>query len=256
MRTLSLLVFLPLLSLVACGDEKEETQDSAEEVTLLCTEPTVPSCLDSMIVDLSLQTDVSDASVTTTQDGADFVTVVDATAGGSSSSATRYPWVYIKFSETGATRVDVDDQTAAESSMDWDMALRRFYIRLNGGDGGPGCVGADDPSGTYAEITSVPSDASYELEDFYSDECTLTMDSYEMSPMFTLYDWWTVDMGASMCVQTSLVPYLIQLQDGRVVKLVVEAYYLSGQEACNAGEADGWDAESDGNITLRWSYLD
>jgi len=69
-----------------------------------------------------------------------------------------------------------------------------------------------------------------------------------------MYGWW--DSGDTMCVETTLVPYLVQLADGRVIKLVFEDYYLSGQEACNAGEESGWDSESSGNITLRWRYLE
>ena len=248
------LVLLPLLALGACGDD-EDTKDTSdtETPTLLCTEPTVPTCLDTMIMDLSLQTDASDGEVTTTADGDDFVTIVDASAGGS-SAASRNPWTYIKFSNSGASRVDVDDQTAAESSMDWDMGLRRYQVRLNGGDGGPSCVSTDKRSGTYADITALPSDARFEMEDFYSDDCTLSMDNYGMSPMYALYGWW--DSGDTMGVETTLVPYLVQLADGRVIKLVFEDYYLSGQEACNAGEESGWDSESSGNITLRWRYLE
>ena len=124
-----------LLTLLACGDK---TQDTAT-VEAVCTEQTELVCLDQAILDLSLQDDaVSDGAVTTTTEGDDFVTAVDASAGGY-NNATSNPWVYVRFEDTGAVKVEIDDETALES-MDWDMSLRRFMVRLNGGDSGPSCV--------------------------------------------------------------------------------------------------------------------
>jgi hypothetical protein len=165
------------------------------------------------------------------------------------SGSTRYPWVYVRLGADGAERVDIDDESALES-MDWHIAFRRFNVRLNGGDGGPSCVGADARNReNYAEITSVPADASYALEDFYDDACELQMDTYGMSPDFALYGWW--EYGGS-CVQTTLLPFLLQLDDGRVLKFVIEAYYESGQEACNENGTAG---EGSGVLTFRWRDL-
>lgn len=260
MRALPL-TLLPLCTLLACGDGKdpdvdpEETGDTDDTApAALCEEPTVPACLDAMIMDLSLHTEVSDGAVTTTTEGTDFVTVVDATAGGS-RQATNNPWVYVAFGEEGATKVEIDDETAAEESMDWHLALRRYNVRANGGDGGPACTGVTEASGDYASLTSAEG-ASFQLEDFYDDACTLQMDQFGMTADLLMNGWWNVPMdGSSMCVQTTMQPYLIQVPSGRVLKLVVEAYYSSGQEACNDGETSGWDDRSSGTITLRWAWL-
>ena len=46
---------------------------------------------------------------------------------------------------------------------------------------------------------------------------------------------------------------LIQLEDGRVVKLVVESYYDGeGQAECNA---DGSTSADSGYYTLRWTVM-
>src|SRR6478609_8132178 len=80
------------------------------------------------------------AEVSNVVDGTDYVTSIDATAGGF-EEASKNPWVYVKFTEDGAVRVDIDDESALES-MDWDLAAHRFKLRLNGGTSGPSCVGA------------------------------------------------------------------------------------------------------------------
>jgi len=54
-------------------------------------------------------------------------------------------------------------------------------------------------------------------------------------------------------VQTTMVPHLIQLADGAVVKLVVESYYESNQEACNEGTGSG---DGSAIYTLRWTFMD
>jgi hypothetical protein len=230
----------------ACADT-----DDTDVSTAVCTEPVDPACVDEMIEELSLHDDkVSDGDVTTTVDGEDFVTVVDATAGGS-SQASQHPWVYVKFSADGAERVDIDDETALED-MTWDLALRRFILRLNSGDSGPSCVGAAESDDDYADIDSVPDGTEFALEDFYDDECTLQEDASGLpgSPAVALGDWWTYN---DQCVATTLKPFLVQQADGSVIALVVEAYYESGQDTCNA---DGTAGSNSGIIQLRWRYVD
>jgi hypothetical protein len=224
-----------------------DTGDSANPFAI-CTDPVEPPCVDDMILALSLHEEVTQGEVTTSTEGTDFLTVVDARAGGSSAAAD-HPWVYFRFDTDGAHRVDIGDETALES-MDWHVAVRRFQIRLNGGDSGPSCVGADRRRGEqYEEITKIPGDASFDLEDFYDDSCELQMDAYGMSPKYLLGSWWTMN---DMCVSTTLESFLIQLDDGRVLKLRVDAYYESGQEECNTKGVEG---HNSGVVTFRWQFL-
>jgi hypothetical protein len=246
---------LPLaaLLLIACGDDPKDDTDTTEtgdssDTTSLCPELTEIPCEDDIVQDLLTDDgEVSDGSVTTTTDGGDFVTVVDATAGGYNQAANN-PWVYIRFDAEGASRVDISDEDSLESA-DWHMALRRYLVRLNSGDAGPSCVGAAKMAAyDYADLTEEPSGTEYHLEDFYTDACELEMDGYGMSPTFALYGWWDY----SACVETTMTPFIVQLEDGGVIKLVIEAYYGSGQEDCNNSGAMGSDS---GMLTLRWAFL-
>ncbi len=207
-------------------------------------------CIDALILDLSLHDDkISDGEVTTTTEGEDFVTVVDASAGGYNQAANN-PWTYIKFSESGATRVDLDDEAALES-MDWDMGLRRFILRLNGGSSGPSCVGAAALlESEYEAVTEVPEGIRFAPDDYYTDSCEIINDSSGLpnSPQVTMGAWWSY----SACVKTTGVPHLIQLADGHIIKVRVETYYATGQEDCDARDQPG---EDSGVITLRWRYL-
>ena len=151
---------LPALSLLlACGGA--DAEKASEPV---CTDPEPPACVDAMIQDLSLHDDkVSDATVSTTRDGDDFVTFVDASAGGY-NRATSNPWTYVRFTADGAERVDLDDESAL-SDMTWHMAFRRFIVRLNSGDSGPSCVGAAALVGRrYDAVDAVPEGVTF-LED-------------------------------------------------------------------------------------------
>lgn len=239
-----------LMALLACGEKTEDTSTGAT-LAPVCEEITAIACEDAAILDLSLQDDaVSDGAVTTTEDGTDFVSVIDASAGGYNAASSN-PWVYVKFTAAGLEKVEIDDETALES-MDWDMSLRRFIVRLNGGSTGASCVGsASLLESSYSEVTSVPEGLTYVEDDFYTDDCTIINDSSGLpgSPQVALAPWWTYDG----CVQTTMVPHLIQLADGSVVKMVVESYYESGQEACNNGTGSG---EGSAVYTLRWTYMD
>ena len=133
-----------------------ESGDTGTTTDAVCTDPVEPSCIDDMILDLSLQaTKTSDGEVVDTPDGADFVTTVDASAGGY-NNADKNAWTYVSFSADGTSKVDIDDESALES-MEWDLAFKRYIIRVNSGDSGPSCVGAATMSGnTYADVTSIP----------------------------------------------------------------------------------------------------
>ncbi len=212
---------------------------------------TPPTCVDQMILDLSLHGDkVSTGDVTTVQDGDDFVTTIDATAGGFGNS-DQNPWVYVHFGLDGATKVAIDDETALESS-DWDMSLRRFIVRLNGGDSGPSCVGAVSfLEGDYATLNTVPDGLDYLVDDYYTDDCTIVNDSSGLpgSPQVVLAPWWSY----AGCVSTTSVPHLIRLADGHVIKLVVEQYYedAAAQTQCNnSGSAPAGAVSA--VFTLRW----
>ena len=97
-----------LILMLACGEDVKDT--STLEMTAVCEDPQEISCEDALFLDLSLQDDkISEGDVVSTQSGDDFVTTVDATAGGY-SSATSNHWVYLKFTDDGAEKVDINDE--------------------------------------------------------------------------------------------------------------------------------------------------
>ena len=238
-----------LLLLMACHpDEKEDT--ALDVAGMICDDLTPVECEDDLILDLSLHDSISEGSVSTTTDGDDFVTSVDATAGGYQNASSN-PWVYIKFTEQGAQKVEISDEAALESA-DWDMSLKRFLVRLNGGDSGPSCVGAAVfLEESYASLTSIPDGISYVQDDYYTSDCSFINDSSGLpdSPQTAMSPWWEYPG----CVATTGYPFVIQLADGNLVKLVIEAYYAENQENCNINGAMG---SGSANFTLRWSFMD
>lgn len=243
-----------LVLLLACGEKEADTStEEVVELAAVCEELVDVECVDDMILDLSLHDDkTSEGAVSTSEDGADFVSTVDATAGGFGNSSDN-AWVYVKFTTDGLEKVDIDDETALES-MDWDMALKRFMLRLNGGSSGGSCVGsAAFLEADYASLTEIPEGLTYVQDNFYtaSPDCTIINDSSGLpdSPQLALAPWWSYEE----CLKTTMVPQLIQLADGNVVKMLVESYYLTGQEDCNNGTGSGSDSA---NFTIRWAYME
>ena len=236
-----------VISLLACSDKK---QDSAAVDEAICETPQDMTCVDALLLDLSLQDDaVSDGAVTTQTEGDDFVTLVDASAGGY-NSASQNPWVYIKFTDQGAEKVEIDDESALES-MDWDMSLRRFIIRLNGGTSGPSCVAsATLLEGVYEDLTEVPEGLPYAVDNYYTADCTLINDSSGLpgSPQVSLGRWWEYPG----CVKTTGYPHIVRLADGRTIKIRVEQYYAVDQEVCNTSDTPGSESAQ---ILMRWRFL-
>ena len=189
---------------ISCQEQEKSSEVIHEPI---CEEALEVTCLDELILDLSLQDDkISEGEVETIEDGSDFVTYVDASAGGYMDAAMN-PWVYIRFTPTGAEKLEIDDETALES-MDWDLSLKRFILRLNGGDSGPSCVGAVTLLETsYEELDAVPEGIIFFEDDFYTSDCTFINDSSGLpnSPQVSLGSWWTYPG----CVATSMYPHII-----------------------------------------------
>ncbi len=256
MRTplaLALLSFaiLPATACTGAKDDTATTDDSGVNTDAVCTEAVEPTCVDAMIQDLSLHDDkTSRGDVTTVTDGEDFVTSVDASAGGYQQAANN-AWTYLRFEDDGAVKLTLDDESAL-ASMDWHMSMRRFIVRINSGDSGPSCVGAAGLRAyTYEDLTSVPDGIDFKFDDYYTDDCTIVNDSSGLpgSPQVAMGAWWSY----TSCVETTGTPFLIQLEDGRIVKLRIETYYDGdGQQECNEGGATS--AES-GFLTLRWRFM-
>ena len=243
---------LALLAAV-CGplpdDTDAGTPDAGGGVEPVCTEPKALACEDQLYLQLTYQTFASSGGVTTTEDNGVFTSTIDATAGGMGGSASN-PFVYARFTESGLEKLDISDDEAL-SSMEWHLSARRFVILTNGGAAGPACVGVAAVDGDFDAVTAPPADGAFAEEAFYDGSCNYVADTrYDGfdGPDSILKEWWQFND----CVATSGQVFVLRLADGRHVKLVVDAYYASGQEDCNTMGLMG---TGSANLTLRWAWL-
>jgi len=236
--------------LAACPEPEGEDPTPTPGLQPLCSELAQIPCEDSLVQDLSLHDTISTGSVVTVAEGDDWKTVIDASAGGMNQAANN-PFVYVKFdAEAGARKVAISDEDAL-LTLDWDIAFRRYVGRINSGNSGPGCgTAAHVPGFAYADLNAVPGGLSYETDTYYNGGCTMVDDGSGLdSPDVALTGWWSY----GSCVETTLLPFILELSDGHVLKLVVETYYGTGQDTCNsAGDPGG----QSGTITLRYQFLE
>lgn len=210
------------------------------------------ACTEQSIDKLRLRTNVSDGGVTeegTTQ--GEFLTFLDGRGGG---SAVPDSYTYARFTATGLEKVYIDDQSALDSTA-WDVAVRRYVIRFNSGVSGPSCVTvAQTPDGTtFDSVTSVPTDARFVAENYYTaDTCTFSGDPFGLqSPATQTLTYWDY----ASCLRMTNKVYLVQLADGRHLKMQVRDFYEPEvQEECNTtGKVSS--TASSGSIRLRWAWL-
>lgn len=211
-------------------------------------------CSDQAIQRLGLLMNVSSGLITTTADGAGFRSTINATAGGSSPTES---YVYARFTQTGLEKLPIGDITALDS-MDWDIAFRRFVIRINSGDSGPSCVAAQvlTPGTTYDSVTAIPASFIPEGDDFLTrvPACAFQDDGSGLgtSPRTYLSSFYRY----TGCVSMTGRVYVLRTQLGRHVKLTVTGYYASeaAQLACDASNPTP--GAPGGTIRTRWQYLD
>jgi hypothetical protein len=209
------------------------------------------TCTDQSVQQLALFRPVNAANIGNVAASDGFTTTVDATAGGLSPSRS---FVYAKFTAQGLERVGVGDEDAF-NSMDWDIAFRRYVIRLNSGISGPSCViAARTATGTsFDSVTSVPSGLDFRTEEYFTATCDFVPDGSGLGgPGTALQSFWEYPN----CVKMTKNVFVIKLADGRHVKLRVDAYYNS-TEQLRCDTVGGMPSANSGaaNYTLRWAFL-
>lgn len=216
--------------------------------------PTPVACADAAIDQLDLKVASSPDAVSTVADGDGWLSTIDTRAGGLTIPNS---FVYARFGDDGLQKVGLGDQDALDSA-DWDIAFRRFVIRLNGGDSGPSCVAAArvNPGTTYDSVTSVPAGLTYETDDFLSatPACTFIDDGSGLttSPNVVLAPFYAYESCVAMTGQV----FIVRTSDQRHVKLVVTTYYatVEGQASCDRnGDSNG---AAGGTVRIRWKFLD
>ncbi|MDO9015317.1 MAG: HmuY family protein [Deltaproteobacteria bacterium] len=207
-------------------------------------------CADQQVMQMRLFDSPSPATITEEGTTAgEFRSLVDARAGG---SMVTQGFVYARFTEAGLEKVELSDQ-AAFRSMDWDIAVRRYVVRINSGVSGPSCVTAARAPGTdFAALSAAPAAVEYRTEAYFTETCEIVNDGSSIAaPGTALASFWAY----RSCVEMTGNVFALRLRDGRAVKLQVTSYYdPAAQEACNTtGMAPT--PNGAGNVRLRWAFL-
>ncbi|MFO0760738.1 MAG: HmuY family protein [Byssovorax sp.] len=219
-----------------------------------CTMPTAVPCSDAVILQMNLKKDVTPGLITSQADGDGFTSNIDATAGGAFASEPN-SYTYGKFTDAGLTKVDISDEDALDS-MAWDIAFRRYVVRINSGNSGPSCVEAARLPGKpkYEDVTTVDAGLLFHKDDYFTQSCDLIPDGSGLmgSPATALSSYWTYPG----CVQMTDHVFVIALADGRHVKFQVNDYYKPDvQEKCDTTGSIPMTGTGSANFIVRWAYL-
>ncbi len=243
-------VGMSLALLVSCGED--DPKDPEPEPEPEVCEASQVTCTEQTIDRLSLLSAVSTGEVREEGTTAgEFHTFIDTRAGGLTPTMS---YTYLRFTPTGLTQVQIHDQ-AALASTDWDIAVRRYTMRVNSGTSGPSCVAvANTPEGTaFASVTSKSAAAGeFKTEAWFDASCTLIPDDSGLGgPATLLGGFWTYQS----CVEMTGRIFIVRLADGRHVKLEVTGYYEpSAQQVCNETHSVPQPSGS-GSIRIKWAFL-
>ena len=169
---------------------------------------------------------------TTQLDNGDFLTVIDATAGGAFSTEP-HDFTYFSFEDQDV--VALTDAEAAESS-EWDIAFKRNEIRLNGGGSGPSNVRGFDLNSAEEVVAEGVFDALTATDIPGSDAFSTD------GPAYVLGEWYNYD-STTHFLSTRYHVYIIDTGAG-FYKMQLLSYYR---------EVEG--SPVSGFITFRWRPL-
>lgn len=166
-RALALLALAGILTLSACGNNESNNDpiiiidpdqgvvDMATDqgpadmgATDMAVEEDIPTFGDDLGGDMSandavrqavieawpLHDAVSTGAIEVTEEDGVFTATIDAAAGGSQQSRNN-PFVYLDLN--GGAKVAITDLASLDDTT-WDLAFKRYVIRTNSADGGPG----------------------------------------------------------------------------------------------------------------------
>jgi hypothetical protein len=140
------------------GDAQDDAVDSGDEC--------VPEEVAAQQV--AANASVNDGDVTV--DDETGTLTIDASSGGV-AEASNSSFVYIDLD--GPAKLDLSDEDAFENT-EWDIALRRTVIRINGGDSGPGGWLMASMGSGWDDAAQPPGrNAEWKTDDFVTDSCEL-----------------------------------------------------------------------------------
>jgi hypothetical protein len=188
---------------------------------------TPSACSGALRQALGLVEQVSTATVATVSEAAGERTLyVDASAGGINGQDA-YPWVYVSLATGKAVALsDID----ALTSTAWDLAFKRFLVRTNGGDSGPGQGGAFRVALSWDKVdASTLGKQMLPRESWFDADCNLNVDA-NMELVTTFSGWSEYDQ-ASHVLNAADVVYLTAGADGSLYKVAILDYYSTAAGA-------------------------
>lgn len=211
-----------LLAVGACGDDGNGGNDTPTFDAAIPDDAEVPpGCDPATVLPTAYRpiASVSTGTVQVTTAGGVTSGTLDATAGGAANSADQ-PYLYVDL--RNGTRVDIND-LEAWSSTQWDIALKRSSLRINGGDSGPGNRKlAIVEASSLAEVTSAPT-TGYTTDDFATDDCMLvTLPGGE--PMTAFGEWYDYNIETHQ-VEPKPEVYVLERNNGSHTAFRIITYY-------------------------------
>lgn len=229
MTNLLRLVSLSLLLVAACGDDGGDPPiaDADGGPGPLPDGAVCPSAIELLPEGYRPVAAVSAGAVTDLGGGR---LRIDASAGGAAGLADE-PFVYLDLEQSTPDKAALDDE-ASFDSLNWDVALKRFVIRSNGGTSGRGGVQvAAVDAATLADVTAPPEAAAYAVDDWRgADGCSLATDAVG-GPRTALSSWYQVDAG--VFTPTDRV-FVVETRNHSQVAIEVLSYYADPADAAKS----------------------
>ena len=177
------------------------------------------ACSGALRQALGLVDEVSSATVSIISDGAAERTLyVDASAGGINAPD---PWVYVSLA-TGQA-VPLTDIEALRSKA-WDLAFKRFVVRTNSGDSGPGAGGAIRIALAWDKVDASTLGQQMPPRESLADaKCNVNVDAN--MELITTFTGWSEYNEATHVLSAADVVYITAGADGSLYKVGILDYY-------------------------------
>jgi len=211
--------FLGALSLLSCSSEpiNDANASGGGNAATGGTGSSMPSaCSGALRQSLGLVDEVSTRAVSIITDGATERTLyVDASEGDG------FPWVYVSLG-TGQALALTDIE--ALGSKAWDLAFKRFVVRTNSGDSGPGNGGAFRVALAWDKVdASTLGKQMLPGESWFDADCNLGLD--ETMQLITSFSGWSEYDQVTHLLTPADVVYITAGADGALYKVAILDYY-------------------------------
>ncbi len=132
-------------------------------------------------------------------------------------TSSKTEWVYFSFSKG-------DTVTIAESnsSLEWDIGLRRYHFKTNSGTSGSGQGGAVNMGKVdFASVTEAP-ESGYTVDDSVTFQSHGGSKTYSLNPVL---EGWAIMEGMPPTFVTTDSIYVLKTVNGKYAKLWLKSYY-------------------------------